>query len=142
MWLSYALMWFYLCFSCLVRVHWFYWTSGFIVFIKYVKCSVIYVLKYFFFVPPSKSFPSGIQIRPFVRPFDIATWLTKTLLFISLYPHCASLCIFYVALSSNLLIFYSAVSNMQLYTPMKFSFPIFHFSCLEFPVGSFLYLTS
>lgn len=48
MWLSYALMWFYLCFSCLVRVHWFYWTSGFIVFIKYVKCSVIYVLKYFF----------------------------------------------------------------------------------------------
>lgn len=126
-WLSCVFMWFFLCFSCLVGVHWLYWTSGFRVFIKSVKCSVIYIFKYFF-VSPSKSFPSGIQITH-VRAFCIDHGSFNLFYYQSLYPLCAYVCIFYyysVFRSTSLLL--CSVKYATISTQWNFHFKhcIFH----------------
>ena len=94
-WVSYVFMGSSFWFSCLVRAHWCYRTSGFVVFTKSVKCSVIYVFKYF-------SLPFwGSHVRHFIL------YCASPNLFYCqcLYPLVLT-CSFYVALSPNLLFFW------------------------------------
>jgi hypothetical protein len=116
------------CLSCL----------GLIDFIRSLGLYFPSNLPFVFSAPP----PTSSSVTP------IACMLECLLLYHShgisyqyLYPMCNSICIFNVALSSNLHIFCPAVSNKQLFSLSKIFISYVAFPFLEFPVALFLYLS-
>ena len=110
----------------------FYRTSGFVVFIISVKCSVIYVLKYFS-LPPSKSFPPGTHM---LDHFILYHGSPNLFYYQSLYPLGAYLQFLYCFVFKSTFLLQCQICNHS--HLVKFSFQMLYFSWLEFPVGLFI----